>query len=158
MKKSLKKYAWIAQIITTFILGILIVNTLILAYWYIPGFTDSTKHEFHVWASIIEEILKYGICLYVIYFDLKKNKYKYLILPLIGTGFGVGEQLSRLLFYNRFPYQPLCGHIFMALVMSYFFWRASKHDKFLNYSLALIIPMFIHIIYNITVVTINNLN
>lgn len=134
-------------------LGCLIVLGIILTAIIFPNIKSTLNSNYTTWSSALEETLKFVICLYTIH---KVKRFTYQILPFVGLGFGIAEQSIRLWCSNCFPWQPLTAHIIMALIMTYLLSKAIKQKhEFVYYSLALIIPIFIHIIYNIIIITIS---
>lgn len=148
----MKKQSKIADIIITILLGYLTTMIIVDFARICPSIHAPLNWNFAILSSMTEEILKYITCLYILY--KISRKYVYILLPLVGISFGLTEQTIRLIYRGYFPWQPLAIHTAMALTMSLFLYKASKKHKFVYYTLALVVPMFIHIMYNIIIITI----
>ena len=147
----MKKHKWIADVVCTLILGCMATMVIITAVLLYPEIKAPLNTHYNIWSSAMEEIIKFLICLYTI---SKVKKFTYQILPLVGIGFGLTEQMVRLFCSGCFPLAPFSAHVVMALTMTYFLSKASKKHKFVYYSLALIVPVFLHMMYNIIIITI----
>ncbi len=76
-------------------------------------------------------------------------------IPFVGIGFGFMEGFFHIMTYGRFSLIPFWTHIILGFVMALFFYLAKnlKYSSFKSiwFTLALLIPVYLHLIYNIVV-------
>lgn len=109
-----------------------------------------------VYLGASEEILKFGMIIFLIYLVQIKPK----PMAFIGIGFGLTEGIAYASSIGYTEIDPLWMHIIVGLVMAFFFHLAFKtrvpFSRGLYYGLALIIPMFLHIFYNLSIFDVVN--
>jgi len=99
----------------------------------------------------LEEILKFVIVLILIYFVNLES----FAIPFLGLGFGFIERVNHPDMYGMFiTVIPVIAHVLFGIAMAYFIYLARKNKYLLKdiwYALALIIPIFLHLTYNIII-------
>ncbi len=77
-------------------------------------------------------------------------------IPFIGIGFGVGEGISRYIRNGYISILAFWVHVVLGLIMAYFFYLAMNSKRLSLqitwYALALLIPVYLHFIYNMIVI------
>lgn len=141
---------------TVFMVGALAVVTLFTAGLFL------NQHEalkpiygfFHssVTAAIAEKVLKYSAVLVLILLIRIKPEF----ISFIGVGFGFAEATIRLIENINISIKPFWAHIVFGLTMALFFYWASKStkpvEKFVYYGFALIVPVVMHLFYNLVAI------
>lgn len=137
------------QAITSFSFGAILFCLILIFFIFFPNlrlFYGSTSY-----GPWVEEGLKFLSVLLLIRLIYLKP----IIIPFIGAGFGLMEAITR--FSDRgMPSMLLfCVHFILGLVMAFFFYLAvnPKYSSLRSvwYSLALLIPVYLHLIYNIII-------
>ena len=137
------------QAITSFSFGASLLCLIVLFSYLFPNF-----HSFYGTTSYgpwIEEGLKFGTVLLLIRLVYLKP----IMIPFIGIGFGLMEGISHFINRGIVSIIPFWVHIILGLVMAFFFYLAvnPKYSSLRSvwYSFALLIPVYLHLLYNITV-------
>lgn len=142
-----KKYLLLFQGIASFFAGGSLLCLIILFFYFFPNFISSYgATSYSPW---LEEGLKFGVVLFLI-------RIAYLTpfaIPFVGIGFGFMEGIYHLMAYGKTSVIPFWVHIILGLVMAFFFYLA-KNQKYSSlrsiwYALALLIPVYFHLFYNI---------
>ncbi|HBA45620.1 hypothetical protein A2W67_00880 [Candidatus Nomurabacteria bacterium RIFCSPLOWO2_02_40_28] len=137
------------QAIASFFAGGSLLCLIILFFHLFPSFLSSySSISYGPW---LEEGLKFGTALLLI-------RIAYLTpstIPFVSIGFGFMEGIYHLMAYGKASIVPFWVHVILGLVMAYFFYLATN-PKYLSfksiwYSFALLIPVYLHLLYNIIV-------
>lgn len=138
------------QALTAVLFGALALNIIVLLFSTFPdthSFFSSTSY-----GPWLEESLKFA---FVVLLVRVAYLHAYAI-PFIGIGFGFAEGISHMLAFNQISAKPFFVHIALAMVMAYFFYLARKAKnqdlRGIFYSLALLVPVALHLLYNLAVV------
>lgn len=137
------------QAIASFSLGAGLFFLIILSFRFFPDlrlFYGATS-----WGPWVEEGLKFGGVLLLIRLIYLKP----VVIPFLGAGFGLMEAITRFSAFEVRSMLLYCVHFIFGLVMAYFFYLATN-PKYLSfrsiwYSFALLIPVYLHLLYNIVV-------
>lgn len=137
------------QAIASFSIGGSLLCFVVLFFYFFPNLVSLYgKASSGPW---IEEILKFGGVLFLINIAYITP----LTIPFIGVGFGFMEGIYHIMVYERVSILAFWVHIILGLIMTYFFYLAKKQKhsnlRSVLYALALLIPAYLHILYNITV-------
>jgi hypothetical protein len=137
------------QAIASFFFGASLLCLFVLSLNFLPSFYllyGSTSY-----GPWLEEGLKFGVVLLLI----RLINITPPIIPFIGIGFGLMEGINHFMARGTVNIIPFWVHIILGLVMAYFFYLAKKPKYFsfrsIWYSFALLIPVYLHLIYNIAV-------
>ena len=144
-----KKHLLFLQTIASFCAGGGLLCLIILFFYFFPNFISS--YGATSYAPWLEEGLKFGVVLFLI-------RIAYLTpstIPFVSISFGLMEGVYHLMAYGRVSIIPFWVHIILGLVMAYFFYLATN-PKYLSfrsiwYSFALLVPVYLHLLYNIVV-------
>lgn len=139
----------ILQSVVALFWGAFIVSILVGLALTFPTFKEVFSNTSY--SAILEEVLKYAVVLFLI----SQIRLKPGSVPFIGIGFGLLEALARLQSPGYAYIKPFWAHIVFGLVMALFVYLASKTERpfvrFLYYGFALVVPVSLHILYNLVV-------
>jgi RsiW-degrading membrane proteinase PrsW (M82 family) len=143
------KRLFLFQSISTFFSGASLLCLLLIFFYMFPNlilWDDAVSY-----GPWLEEGLKFVVVLFLIsLIDLKT-----LTIPFVGLGFGIIESINYARFHSIFSITPILAHVVFGFVMAYFFYLA-RNKKQLSlrsiwYALALLIPVYLHLLYNIAI-------
>ena len=145
------------QIIITFFAGSTLACLIIIITYvtnYNLFFTATT------YAPWVEEILKFVIILFLI----RSIRIRPYMILFLSTGFGLMERVMQLDMYGEWmTLIPVFAHILFGIVMAYFlslYYSAKDTNRSsirsLWFSLALILPILLHLLYNNALMSLYN--
>ena len=138
---------------TIFIIGALIAVSWFTFALFVPVGKIQPVALAVALTSAIEEVLKFSAVLVLI----PLIRIKPAQIPFLGIGFGLMEGIIHIIEGAPMPtsyhLKPFFAHIVFGLVMALFSWLAQRTEKRLGkslyYGLALIIPVILHLLYNL---------
>ncbi len=146
--KISNKKRFITESAVSFLLGINLVVLLLLVSVVFP---DIKKYAYpSLYFSMVEELVKYTLAIFLVF----QLRFLLFTIPFIGIGFGFAEALSRLYYYKlQASLIAFNFHIVLGLTMTALFYYGYKSKNFRNiyYALALLIPLYLHVFYNLLV-------
>ena len=138
------------QAFIVFCVGALLVSIIVISTQSLPAIRF--LFEAHTFGPMSEEILKFATSYALIsYINFNLSP-----LPLLGTGFGILEAVRHAQVYRGVGGWAIATHIVLGIVMTFLLYKAvnekSRPMKITLYVLALVVPILLHLFYNIIIV------
>lgn len=140
-----------SQIFTVLVFGALIASSIITTFSFFKINNYDSYFYSISYGPWLEEGLKYFVILILIF----KLSLKIKTVPFIGVGFGFVEGIRYFEILGYFSIFSFFAHIIFGLVMALFFHLAKsnyQNQGGIWYSLSFLIPLFLHLTYNLVLV------
>lgn len=142
-----KKHLSFLQAIASFSAGVVSLYVIVMLFHLFPNLKlFFSGISYGPW---LEEGFKFIAVLLMIRFIYLTP----IMIPFVGLGFGLTERVYHLMNDGVANILPFWIHIILGFIMMYFFYLVSnKKYSYLRgawYALALLIPVYLHLLYNI---------
>jgi hypothetical protein len=136
---------FITESLCSFFVGGILVFLIVLISSFL-SFHITTQAQY-IYTSVAEEITKYTIILLLLFVF----RFQIFSLVFVGMGFGFAEAVNRIYSHHILSLLPFVSHIIFGVVMILiiYFSQQTKGRNRILYSLALILPSFLHTFYNL---------